>query len=129
MTDAISAKIDANKNVWLEAQPSGSTQRLPMMTSTEAEQRRLEKLWMKTFETTGELERRLGIEVPWKEGDEQWCQTADMVNKRRYHRCLDKLEQLVVSRMFELSRMNRSGTGESPLVIQKWIIVNVLYRI
>jgi len=43
-----------------------------------------------------------------------------MVGRRRYQRCLDSLEGLVVARMFELKKMNMSQTGmwlSSPLFI------------
>ncbi|KAJ6596456.1 hypothetical protein B0H10DRAFT_1635061, partial [Mycena sp. CBHHK59/15] len=35
-----------------------------------------------------------------------------LVGKRRYQRCIDELEKLVVSRLFELTNMNQSKSGE-----------------
>jgi hypothetical protein len=35
-----------------------------------------------------------------------------MVSSRRYQRALDQLQGLVVARMFELSKVNMSGTGK-----------------
>jgi hypothetical protein len=53
----------------------------------------------------------MGIDTRWLPVDLQWKATAIKVGKRRYQRCLDELEGLVVSRMFELTKMNMSQTG------------------
>ncbi|KAG6818274.1 hypothetical protein H0H93_006352 [Arthromyces matolae] len=58
-----------------------------------------------------ELEKRLKITTRWSSTGDDWARAAEMVAKRRYQRCLDTLEALVVSRMFELSKMNLSQTG------------------
>lgn len=42
---------------------------------------------------------------------DEWKQAAVLVSKRRYQRALDELEALVVSRMFELTKMNMAQTG------------------
>lgn len=78
----------------------------------EGDRRRLENTYMKTLEMVQDLEKKLGIQVTWTEGDANWTRTARLANTQQYRRCLDKLEQLVISRMFELGRTNRSGTGE-----------------
>jgi hypothetical protein len=36
-----------------------------------------------------------------------------LVNSRQYRLCIDDLEQLVLKRMFELTKMNTSGIGSS----------------
>jgi hypothetical protein len=48
----------------------------------------------------------------WVAGDEDWIKAAEMVGKRRYQRALNQLQGLVVARMFELCKMNMSGTGK-----------------
>jgi hypothetical protein len=58
-----------------------------------------------------ELEIKLGVNTRWQTADPQWKAAAIMVGKRRYQRVLDELEGLVVSRMFELTKMNMSQTG------------------
>lgn len=60
-----------------------------------------------------ELEKELDIQGTWNEGNPDWIRVAGMANTQTYRRCLDKLEQLVISRVFELGKMNRSGTGSS----------------
>lgn len=58
-----------------------------------------------------DIEARLGIKDRWSPGDPQWEETAKLVANREYRRAVDALEGLVVSRIFELSKMNRTGTG------------------
>jgi hypothetical protein len=57
------------------------------------------------------LELKMGVEHRWTPSLPEWSAAADLVGKRRYQRCLDELEGLVVSRMFELTKMNMSQTG------------------
>jgi hypothetical protein len=65
-----------------------------------------------------DLELRLGITNHWVVGDDDWTKTAGMVAKRRYQRALDQLQGLVVARMFELCKMNMSGTGNGRLAFK-----------
>lgn len=62
------------------------------------------------MEVVQTFEHRLGIER-WTKGSDEWVKHEKLFIKRRYQRCLDNLERLVVSRMFELTKMNMSGTG------------------
>ncbi|KAF8210847.1 hypothetical protein K438DRAFT_1752611 [Mycena galopus ATCC 62051] len=48
------------------------------------------------------------LEMP---GSEEWERAAKMVSSRHYQRMLDQLQGLVVVRMFELTKVNTSGTG------------------
>lgn len=41
-----------------------------------------------------------------------WWATAKHLAMREYQLALDKLEGLVVGRLFELTKLNQSGTGE-----------------
>jgi hypothetical protein len=60
-----------------------------------------------------DLEVILGVVDRWIPESPEWKAAALMVGKRRYQRCLDDLEGLIVSRMFELTKMNMSQTGTS----------------
>jgi hypothetical protein len=60
-----------------------------------------------------DLEVLLGVVERWVPECLEWKAAALMVGKRRYQRCLDDLEGLIVSRMFELTKMNMSQTGTS----------------
>ncbi|KAG6809366.1 hypothetical protein H0H92_000527 [Tricholoma furcatifolium] len=63
------------------------------------------------LEHVQQLEIVLGITKRWTDADDEWKAAAIRVKRRRYQRCLDELESLVVSRMFELTKMNMSQTG------------------
>ncbi|KAJ7869704.1 hypothetical protein B0H14DRAFT_2571643 [Mycena olivaceomarginata] len=65
----------------------------------------------KSLGAVQELELKLGIATRWEPGSEAWVKAAKMVSSRRYQRALDQLQGLVVARMFELSKVNMSGTG------------------
>ena len=58
-----------------------------------------------------QMEIRLGIDRRWEPTDTEYLETMKYMNNHKYHRALDKLHQLVVLRLFELHRMNLSGTG------------------
>jgi hypothetical protein len=61
------------------------------------------------------LEVRLGI-TRWVLGSPEYEEAGRLVAMRKYQRCLDNLEALVVARIFELTKMNRSQTGELCIV-------------
>ncbi|KAJ7200887.1 hypothetical protein GGX14DRAFT_342548, partial [Mycena pura] len=58
-----------------------------------------------------ELELQLGIIVHWTPDSERYKAAETLGNRLRYQQIVDKLELLLVQRLFELTRMNRSGTG------------------
>jgi len=63
-----------------------------------------------------DLERKLGVVEHWTCEQPEWGMAAVMVGKRRYQRCLDSLEGLIVARMFELTKMNLSQTAMYPFL-------------
>ncbi|KAF6749130.1 hypothetical protein DFP72DRAFT_992049 [Ephemerocybe angulata] len=65
----------------------------------------------RTLAVVHSLETNLGITVQWTEGSEEWEAAKQLVEHRTYRRALDELERLVVSRLFELTKMNMSQTG------------------
>jgi hypothetical protein len=62
-------------------------------------------------EATILMERQLEITTRWIPGCEEWKSTQHLLDLRNYNRALDHLEGLIVSRLFELTKMNMSGTG------------------
>ena len=58
------------------------------------------------------LEVRMGIIERWIPGSPEGNEAAKLLHMRKYQRALDVLEGLVVARVFELSKMNRSQTGK-----------------
>jgi hypothetical protein len=60
-----------------------------------------------------ESESKMGVDVRWLAGSQEWADAAHLVSTKRYRLALMKLEKLVVQRMFELTKMNMSQTGIS----------------
>jgi hypothetical protein len=58
------------------------------------------------------LELKLEITQRWTPGNGEWQEAARLVAMCKYQRALDVLEGLIVARMFELTKMNRSQTGK-----------------
>ncbi|KAL0058015.1 hypothetical protein AAF712_015322 [Marasmius tenuissimus] len=56
-------------------------------------------------------EARLKIDKRWEEGSEDWNRAKAMAEMKEYQGAVDKLEALVVARIFELSKMHMAGTG------------------
>jgi hypothetical protein len=63
------------------------------------------------LESVQELERQLEIVDRWTPASPRWESTTVDVKKRKYRLALDALELLIVERIFELTKMNRSQTG------------------
>ena len=57
------------------------------------------------------MERKLGINVRWTSNCAEWKSSQVLLNTRTYRQALDNLEGLIVARLFELTKMNLSGTG------------------
>ncbi|KAL6308620.1 hypothetical protein BKA93DRAFT_815267 [Sparassis latifolia] len=59
----------------------------------------------------GDLEMKLGIDEPWTAEHPKYQETLSYVRHRQFHRALDKVQQLVVQRLLELSKANMAGMG------------------
>jgi hypothetical protein len=59
-----------------------------------------------------DLETKLEIERRWTAHSEEWKSTAKKHAIREYQLAVDKLEGLVVSRLFEMTKLNQSGLGK-----------------
>ncbi|KAJ7736059.1 hypothetical protein B0H14DRAFT_3097554 [Mycena olivaceomarginata] len=58
-----------------------------------------------------EMEKKMDILVRWTVDDEEYENAEALVASRHYRLALNKLEELVIKRLFELTKMNMSGTG------------------
>ncbi|KAJ7867222.1 hypothetical protein B0H14DRAFT_3084137 [Mycena olivaceomarginata] len=58
-----------------------------------------------------DLELRMDLRDRWTPGCAEWSEAAVLVANRRYQRALDKLQGLVIARLFELTKCHMSGTG------------------
>ncbi|KAJ7701088.1 hypothetical protein B0H17DRAFT_1157764 [Mycena rosella] len=65
----------------------------------------------KAHNAVQEMEEMLQIETRWTPGGEEWNAAVTLVVTRRYRLCVNKLEELVLKRLFELTKMNMSQTG------------------
>ncbi|KAJ6456048.1 hypothetical protein C8R45DRAFT_1056474 [Mycena sanguinolenta] len=97
------------------AEAAKATQRL------ETQRRHALEQQTKALAAVQDLEVRLGVEMRWVAGDENWAAAADLVRKRRYQRALDDLERLIISRMFELSKCNMAHSFEAGYKLRKHI--------
>ncbi|KAG1860363.1 hypothetical protein F4604DRAFT_1882611 [Suillus subluteus] len=57
------------------------------------------------------LECKLEVSTHWVPEDTDWQKVGRLIANRKYQCALDHLEGLVVARIFELTKMNRVGTG------------------
>lgn len=67
------------------------------------------------------LEARLQITERWTPSSSEYQKYHEENVKTQYQKAIDELERLVVMRLFELTKMNASGTGMSPLL--HWAMV------
>jgi hypothetical protein len=108
--------LDSARSVWASATPASALFSVADATATcrmETACRHTLKLYEKDLTTVQELKNKLDIVHRWVPEDPEWQNAGRMVAKRRYYqRALDTLKGLVVARIFELTKMNRSGTGD-----------------
>ncbi|KAG1743564.1 uncharacterized protein EDB91DRAFT_1247062 [Suillus paluster] len=57
------------------------------------------------------LKCKLEIEKCWTPHDAEWQKVGRLVANWKYQHALDRLKGLIIARIFELTRMNRAGTG------------------
>ena len=58
------------------------------------------------------IEIKLGITQRWQKGDQGYVCVQKKLDEEDYDKSMDRLEGLVVARLFELAKMNMAGTGE-----------------
>ncbi|KAI6100661.1 hypothetical protein EV401DRAFT_1877468, partial [Pisolithus croceorrhizus] len=95
-----------NDLAWTMATPS-STSTLSFETMRHHAMENFEK----DLKMAQDLEIKLSITKRWVPEDEEWQTAGRLVANHKYQRCLDQLESLVVTQIFELSKMNQAGTG------------------
>lgn len=103
-------KLAAANEVWSNLTASSISKR-DMTQSIETARRHAIESHHKEFQAVQTLEKKMGIISRWEPESVEWKAAAEKVVKRRYQRCIDNLEGLVVARMFELTKMNMSQTG------------------
>ena len=111
MTITSRRRLATATNTWTVITPQSIVNTRDLTQSIETERRHAQEVEARDLLVVQNLEIKLGIVNRWVPADDEWKQAAVMVGKRRYQRCLDSLEGLVVARMFELTKMNMSQTG------------------
>lgn len=61
-----------------------------------------------------ELEVQMGIAKRWTPDTQEYSETARYIHERQYHQAINRLQRLVIQRLFELHRLNLSGIGTCP---------------
>ncbi|KAE9392982.1 hypothetical protein BT96DRAFT_1055428 [Gymnopus androsaceus JB14] len=79
--------------------------------NTETKHRNEQENECKLIANVQALEGRLGVTSRWKEGSEEWVAAKMLVKECEYRKVLDKLEGLLVARIFEMTRLKVAGTG------------------
>ncbi|KAJ7109537.1 hypothetical protein C8R43DRAFT_1091755 [Mycena crocata] len=98
----------------LKNSPKASTETLEMeyvQKLAEIARRHAKEKVAKDLDCVQELENMLEIVERWTTASPKWSATVEAIKKRKYQLALDALELLIVERIFELTKMNRSQTG------------------
>ncbi|KAG2146793.1 hypothetical protein DEU56DRAFT_731337 [Suillus clintonianus] len=66
---------------------------------------------MVRIRAVADLEDRLGVKERWTSQHPEYMSALKRIRSHNFRRALDKLQQLVVQRLLELSKANLSGTG------------------
>ncbi|TFY56283.1 hypothetical protein EVJ58_g7737 [Rhodofomes roseus] len=77
----------------------------------ETEKRILRERLQSAENEVAALEVQMGITKRWQASDAEYSSTVQYVSQRKYHRALDKLQGLVVQRLFELHKLNLQHTA------------------
>jgi hypothetical protein len=89
--------------------------------TTETKRRHLLEIRDRDLLVVQDLENKLGVAERWVAGSPEWHDASTKVALRRYQRCIDSLEGLVVARMFELTKVNMSQTGATLAIFSGYL--------
>ncbi|KAI6125002.1 hypothetical protein EDD16DRAFT_1763245, partial [Pisolithus croceorrhizus] len=112
--DASSQRLREIVDTWNVFEPTDSTTYggdTRVTRQNETLRRHAQENYDKDLLVVQELERKLSVSQRWTPEDKEWQHAGRLVANREYRRALDTLESLVVARLFELTKMNRAGTG------------------
>jgi len=92
-----------------------SQEKHTMSVAREAERKAALRKLQLAINVANDLERRMGITERWTPQCDQYRSAATYLQNRRFIHIVDKLEGLVVQRLFELSKSHLAGTGNLQL--------------
>jgi hypothetical protein len=113
LTSISRRRLSTAESTWVVLTPASIMNTRDTTQSQETDRRHAQENAARDLLVVQNLEVRMGILCRWGPNDDEWKEAATMVGRRRYQRCLDALEGLIVARMFELTKMNMSQTGAS----------------
>ena len=113
---ALEPKLTAATSQFHTFRPSGSKNDYDrdVRTTTKLETARrhaIDQHYRITFELA-QLEVAMGITQRWTPLDEPYREAVKYMRERHYRRALEKLQKLVVQRLFELDKLNIAETGK-----------------
>lgn len=103
-------KLSAALHIWSTLTPQSILSR-DTTQGTETARRHALETHAKNLQSVQAMEKTMDIPNRWTSESAEWVAAAEKAKMRRYQRSIDALEGLVVSRMFELTKMNMSQTG------------------
>jgi hypothetical protein len=104
--------LAAASNIWASLTPASmSNGQKDSTCKVETARRHALENRDKALQGVHALELKLKITERWQPESAEWHNVGKMVAMRKYQRALDVLEGLIVARMFELAKMNRSQMG------------------
>jgi hypothetical protein len=124
--------LDTATAAWTVATPSTvqfGAHDITLTNRIETARRHAIENYEKDLKVVQELETKLGVTRRWVPEDQEWKDAGHLVANRKFQRALDHLEGLVVARIFELSKMNRAGTGELPWPLVSYLITDNTSRL
>ncbi|KAL0063208.1 hypothetical protein AAF712_009906 [Marasmius tenuissimus] len=103
------ARIAAGRSVFISHMDTNSQSTLDLERSVrQAQETELTLLGEIHF-----YETQMKVDKRWEEGSDEWNRAMAMAEMKDYQGAIDKLEALVVARIFELSKMHMAGTDEA----------------
>ena len=114
-------KLSVALQIWSMLTPQSILSRDTTQGTETARQHALES-HAKNLQSVQAMEKTMDIPSHWTPESAEWVAAAEKAKMRRYQCSIDTLEGLVVSRMFELTKMNMSQTGKKDL--GWWISAN-----
>ncbi|KAJ8073036.1 hypothetical protein PM082_019904 [Marasmius tenuissimus] len=100
-------RLASSRTVFLQYKPGDKDETARL----ERSMRQDNELETKLMAEVHVLEHKLNIKDRWTEDSEEWDKAAEMSKNQDYQKAIDRLEALVVARIFELSKMHLASTG------------------
>lgn len=104
----IRKSLDASQRLFVEYDTQQNTQ---AATQLERARRHAHERVAKLLVQIQSIENQHDVKVRWSPDSVEWREAGGLATMQHYQKALDRLEGLVVSRLFELTKMNMSRTG------------------